>query len=340
LGAPLALVSFGGLLWAMWRMFRRRPAPGEAVLLAWALPFFIVTGSFQVKFLRYLLPLTPFLAVYGAGMLMRIRGIGELGNWGIGRVLCVLGQVTLVGTLLFSALWAAAFVWLYRVDEHPWIATSRWIYQNVPEGSVIATEHWDHALPLSLRDENGRLFPNRFREVELEWFDVEDRRGAENKRVELGAALRQAAGSDYLILASNRLYGVIPRLPERYPEAAAYYRLLFSGDLGFELVHLDGRYPGGVIMDDTLAWPDLPEPHLLSAWRRGKLNLGPADESLTVYDHPLALVFENRGRLSAAELERLIRVEAAVGATEGVGSRMSGQYGLLSASSRPLGVGR
>ena len=54
LGAPLALVSFGGLAWAVgWMIWRRRSTmPGEAVLLAWALPFFIVTGSFQVKFLR------------------------------------------------------------------------------------------------------------------------------------------------------------------------------------------------------------------------------------------------------------------------------------------------
>jgi hypothetical protein len=45
-------------------------------------------------------------------------------------------------------------------------------------------------------------------------------------------------------------------------------------------------------------------------------QLGPADESFTVYDHPLVLVFENRDRLSAEEMEMLIRAEAGVGDRE------------------------
>ncbi len=320
LGAPLALVSLGGLLWGIARVWRRRPRfkPGEAVLLAWVLPFLAVTGGFQVKFLRYLLPLTPFLAIYGAGMLS--------GGWGKGRravsrrpLVRILGHAGWAGTLLFTALWAAAFVGLYRVDDHPWVAASHWIYQNVPDGSVLATEHWDHALPLKLRDQDGQPISKRYRPVTLEWYDVEDRLGRESSRVELDDAVQRVASSDYLVLASNRLYGVIPRLPERFPEGAAYYRLLFSGALGFELVHWDSRYPslGPVtVFDDSFVWPALSPPSvLLEGWPaagRWVLNWGPADESFTAYDHPLVLIFENRDRLSAEEMEVLIRAEAGV----------------------------
>jgi hypothetical protein len=67
------------------------------------------------------------------------------------------------------------------------------------------------------------------------------------------------------------------------------------------------------LKDDTLSRPGLPSPGSLEEWRpsRVTLNLGPADESYTVYDHPLVLIFENRDRLSAAELESLVRQEAA-----------------------------
>jgi hypothetical protein len=143
---------------------------------------------------------------------------------------------------------------------------------------------------------------------------VEDRLVTFEDRVKLAAALGQVAGSDYVILASNRLYGVIPQLPRRYPEAAAYYRLLLGGELGFELVHWEGRNPGlgpVALVEDSFSRPGLPAPEPLQGWRPAPitLNLGPADESFTVYDHPLVLIFENRGRLTAAELEALVREE-------------------------------
>ncbi len=41
---------------------------------------------------------------------------------------------------------------------------------------------------------------------------------------------------DYYVLATKRLYGALPRLPQRYPMSIRFYELLFSGQLGYELV--------------------------------------------------------------------------------------------------------
>jgi 4-amino-4-deoxy-L-arabinose transferase-like glycosyltransferase len=325
LGVPLAAAAFGGLVWALWRLGQRRsvhPA-GEAVVLAWAVPFFLVTGWFQVKFLRYLLPLTPFLIVMAAGMLVHAgRHVARAGQEpaperrrdGILRA----GATILVVAL--TALWALAFVDLYTVQEHPWITASRWIRENVPANSVVATEHWDHSLPVGLRPDEGTFPPEQLREIVLEWYDVGDRGRLEELRETLATAAAQLSSSDYVILASNRLYGVIPRLPQRYPEAAAYYRLLFSGELGFELVYWNGRYPtlGPLAFaDDTFSRPGLSVPEPMAAWQPAPVTwtLGPADESFTVYDHPLVLIFENRGRPSAKELEARILLEAERGPT-------------------------
>jgi hypothetical protein len=311
LGPGLALAGFGGFLWAVARMIGRRPEvrSGEMALLAWTVPFFLVTGSFEVKFLRYLLPLTPFLAIYGAAMLSLPWRRGRASRVAQARAL-VLRRLVAGGALALTFLWAAAFVGMYHAAEHPWVAASCWIGERVPDGSTIVTEHWDYALPVKIRGLAGH-----YESLELEWFYVEDRLGLEKNRVELETALSQLAEGDYLVLASNRLYGVIPRLPDRFPEGAAYYRLLFSGELGWKLVHWSGRYPelnGWVLADDTFSRPGLPTPGPLSEWEPGAVTLvwGAADESYTVYDHPLVLIFENRARLSADEMAILVHQEA------------------------------
>ena len=67
LGWPLGLVAWGGFVWALIRFGMRRAGRAEVVMLAWALPYFALTGAFHAKFLRYMAPLLPFLLIFGAG---------------------------------------------------------------------------------------------------------------------------------------------------------------------------------------------------------------------------------------------------------------------------------
>ena len=119
--------------------------------------------------------------------------------------------------------------------------------------------------------------------------------------------------ADYVVLASNRLYDTIPRLPDRYPLTSRYYRALMAEKLGFALVHYDTAYPGllGVeLVDDTFAHVSLPMPSLMAEREasRAAISLGPADESFTVYDHPKPLVFRRTEWLSRSELEAVLGV--------------------------------
>ena len=98
MGPALGLLAFTGFGWAIWRALREVPGllrkvgamirhgnkgrnqgkvrifenltNSEAVVIGWTLPFFVSTGMLDVKFMRYLMPLTPFLMVYGAAMLL------------------------------------------------------------------------------------------------------------------------------------------------------------------------------------------------------------------------------------------------------------------------------
>lgn len=267
---PLGIVAWAGLVWAALRFGFGRSGAAATVLLAWALPYFLVTGGFHTKFLRYMAPLLPALLVFGAAAAFAGRAwlVGRYGRFGRAA-----WTAAAAGTLLLAAAWAVAFTGAYR-QEHPWIQASRWIYGNVPDGAKVLSEAWDDALPLALDELTDRP-PARFYErAELPVWDPDD-------EAKVSRFADELAGGDFLALASSRAYAPIARLAGRYPMTSQYYRLLFAGELGYELVAGFTAYPrlGPVeIVDDR------------------------ADESFFVYEHPRTLIFRNTGRLTSVEL--------------------------------------
>ncbi len=270
LGWPLGLVAWTGFAWCAYRALRRRAGIAEWMMLAWAVPYFAITGLFHAKFLRYMAPLLPFLLIMGAGMLKALRD-AMIRRWGkTGRVAWAGGFALLVG---FTALWAVAFTGVYR-QEHPWLQASRWIYSNVPDGATLLTEEWDDALPLRMDEIADRPPVREYQQIELPLWDAD----APEKLDTLAAEL---SGGDYLILSTNRLYRPIQNQPQRYPMASQYYRMLFSGELGYTPAAEFSAYPriGGLVIPDDNA-----------------------DESFTVYDHPRVMIFANTGGLSESVL--------------------------------------
>jgi len=300
MGIPLGIAGFAAMVVAtvravvavVSRSWRR--AADLVVPLAWVLPYLGIVGSFHAKFLRYLLPILPFLSLWAAwalvGLVRRAKG----------RLSRIVGWGALTVVVVGSALYAVAYLNVYT-ETHPWIQTTAWLCQNLPAGSHIAIEHWDDPLPLSQATGDLGCF-RRHRVTQVPMYDRDD----EAKLATLLDALEQ---NDYIVLASNRLYNTIPRLPARYPLTSRYYHLLFGEQLGFELVYSAATYPclcGVEVVNDTFHDPDLPKPALLRAAEaeRRALVLGRADESYSVYDHPMTLVFQKVEALSREELRQ------------------------------------
>ena len=336
---------------------RGSPRRAEILLLSFLLPYFLITGSFHAKFLRYLLPITPLLMVIAAEALWRLRSWAknhlEISPLSVaGAASTDLGTESAVGTgailsesqvreppppatafryswlerakrtgllarlatafialvLLTTALHAIAFVNIYS-EKHSSITASEWIYKNVPAGSTYATEHWEEGMPKDVTID-GRRFTRQtlgYRELKLNLYEPDT-------PTKLGSIVSVLREADYIIFFSNRLYGTIPRLPERYPLTSKYYNLLFGEQLGFELEAAFAKYPnlfGIYLTDDTLSDPGLPTPRLLSRPLNPgiQINLGRADESFTVYDHPKVLVFKKTRQLSNGEYRDLLNVD-------------------------------
>ncbi len=70
-GVPLGLAMIAGTVYVCARNFRLLRA-GDVILLSYVLPYFAITGNFWAKFLRYMLPISPILALFAAMFLVWI----------------------------------------------------------------------------------------------------------------------------------------------------------------------------------------------------------------------------------------------------------------------------
>ncbi len=267
MGWPLGLLGLGGLLIGAYQLLWRRQLI-HLLPVVWIVANVLYLGLQQSKTMRYFYQLYPFWALFAAWLVctaiqnseFRIQKLRV--DWGL-----ALGAFVLVAT----AFNAYAFTRIYSRPNSR-VAASQWIYHNIPAGQTIAGEHWDDALPLALPG----LTPDRYRHETLNLYD-------DDNPAKIDMIVRGLSSSDYVILSSDRLYGSITRIPQRYPITTAYYRLLFQGQLGFELVHEQSSYP-------TLFGIPLKDDRVMG-YQGLAAQLQP-DEAFTVYDHPKVLMFQ------------------------------------------------
>jgi len=259
-GPALGIAAWLGWTVAGWLLLWRRQKRHLLPWL-WVTILFVHQGTQWVKSMRYFLPIYPTLALFAAFLLVEGWRRARRTN----RLLPRLAAGALIGSVVLgTAAWAWAFTAIYR-RPHSRIEASRWIYQNAAEGSAIATETWDDALPLPLDGLPGMA---RYRGLPLHPY-------AEDSPQKLDELLATLDRADYLVLSSNRAYDSIPRLPMRYPMTVRYYDALFSGALGFQRVAEFTSYP-------TLFGRSFPDQS--------------AEEAFSVYDHPRVQIFARTGR--------------------------------------------
>ena len=287
LGISLGIAVWIGLIWAIARTVIKRDL-AFVVVLSFLLPYLLINGQFEVKFLRYMLPATPLLIVFTGcaiwwahtSLMPRVGRFGRIAGY----------SLAIVGFLLL-AHYAVAYTYVFT-GPHPAQEASRWLREHEGPGTVVIQEHWEEGIP--------NILGFRMHE-KLPMYEA-DNRG------KFSTVARLMEDADYFVLYSNRLAATIPRLPERYPVSSRFYELLFEDQLGYELAYSSVRVPsflGVVYWNDPYARVpfDLPDGYRQP---RGEIYnwdwFGWADESFTVYEHPHALVFKNVDKLSQSKL--------------------------------------
>jgi hypothetical protein len=221
----------------------------EALLLVGGGVYFASIAFWEIKWVRYLIPMSPYLCLFAIAF---VEWIGDRFGSATKREtsLGVRARVATLSLLLISAAFGGfALSTIYR-SEHTQIQASRWIYENAPPGSRIGIEETAIAMPLPLP---GRPRPaEAYQVVKMDTMaDVSSAEAA----AQLRAALNQA---DYLVLDATQAARTVPRLPWRYPVQIRYYELLFGGKLGFSPALVAKSYPRlfGIEIPDDGGWVD------------------------------------------------------------------------------------
>lgn len=235
------------------------------VVLFWMLSVFAYQSLQANPTLRYFIIFYPFLAIFAAiGVSVISYQLSVLNNkLKINNFYLLTTEYLLLITILL--VWPVMFTSIYR-NKHSRVEASEWIYKNFKNSSVIANEHWDDGLPFPLANNYNKQFTT----LELPIFAPDD----EAKWNQINEIFQQV---DYYILSSNRGWGSIATVPEKYPKMSKFYADLFSNRLNFKKVAEFTSYPKLCLMASDLCLV---------------INDDWADESFTVYDHPKVMIFK------------------------------------------------
>ncbi len=251
----LGLAAVWGSLMRVGIAWREKRAE-DWILLSWVVPFFLITGWFEVKFPRYLLPIYPLMILWAAEWLVRRYRRGTL-----------LGRVALPVVVLGTLAAAFAFMSIYT-RPHPVVTASEWVYKHIPPGTKILTQHWDEGFPMPLPIPEAAAA--RYQVVEEGYYEADN----SSKIQKLSQDL---ADAEYVAFQTKRLYGAVTRAPQKFPLTTNYFYEFFAGDLGYTLIYEAASRPSlfGIEIPDELADESLTvydHPKVLIFHNTGKLS--------------------------------------------------------------------
>ena len=256
------------------------------ILITWIFIVFGYEGMQFAKAMRYIYPIFPSLAILCALFIYKsyffILKRRPIINSNIKYILLLI-------TLLILIVYPFSFMSIYSQD-HSRVSASKWIYENIPVGSKISGEHWDDFVPISLPIPG--YIHEKYQGIEYPLYGADSK----EKWLLMNEKLKQ---TDYIILTSNRLYGSIMTVPEKYPQTYKYYQALFDGSLGFNKIAEFTSRPNIPLPFISLC---ITPPLAYYGFIAQKGQACPlqgisfvddyADETFTVYDHPKVLIFK------------------------------------------------
>lgn len=177
--------------------------------------------------------------------------------------------ILLIGTFI----WTVAFFSIYLHSDIR-ITASNWIEKNFPQNSFILVEGGNMIdIPLE----------GNFKRIGFDFYDIEQNPA---NRLEITKGLSQA---DYFLVQSRRVFMNHQRLPKLFPITANFYDALFNGDLGFEEIKEFHSYPMLKIGNFKLEFPD-----------------EKAEETWSVFDHPVIRIFEKTKQLPINDYAKIL----------------------------------
>ena len=215
-GWPLTILFAAGLA----ACAQHRRAPTTAALI-WAALYFITIGGMQAKAVRHVIPLLPLLSLFAAATCVRLHSARQL--W--------LRRVVVVGVLAtatYTIAHGSAFVRVYLYEDSR-LQAGRWIASELPPGAAIGIEGGGYTMGRLISREQYRQVPLKITRL----FYVGPYMSCDLQADYLRAKLM---AMDYIAMIDVNGYAQFTAVPDLFPAAAGFYRLLVREQLGFERV--------------------------------------------------------------------------------------------------------
>lgn len=253
MGPALEIVCLLGVLWAL----GKRKWTDGLVLLFLSI-YFVSIGFGYMKFIRYAIPLFPFLCLLGARFATELY---EIVKPRVLRIILTIG-LALVGIL--SVFTTLAYLNIYKQDDVR-IQASRWIHENIPQGSTVLI-NISYATPLL----GDMFFHPQFYDSYTVGFGQDDYVKKDFYTIKVLNLFTYASASlnppdkfrkyvrermenaDYIIMSDEHSEQFSFRSRE-YPAVVQFFHRLYEEKLGFRLVKTFEARPaflGRTINDD------------------------------------------------------------------------------------------
>ncbi len=305
LGLPVLLLFIAGFILLPWRS-------RSFILLRIAfLLYFLPQAFLYAKWTRFIAPVFPVAVLIASAFLVRIYfyirekiHVKEKS----GRAMALRALYSLL--VLITILPGMAFLSVYTKPDVRYYA-SYWMYQNIPEGSILLAET-ANVVDVPILPPDADWQTRNFNYISFDFYNLDA-----NPMVSFD--LRQhLQKADYIVVNTRRVFknhtcfvpdehrfkpllSIDQRLPlplftpvtdqaercsilqQKYPQLQTYYSNLFSGVGGFEQVAEFTSYPEISLFGRTLI--EFPDEN--------------AEETWSVFDHPVVRIYKRVERTEA-----------------------------------------
>lgn len=270
LGWPVFAAGLVGFFLIMFKLASKTKTP---ILNSF---FLILTSSFLIylipnallyaKWSRFMTPIFPFFAIFTA--------------YFISLLINKTSKVLIFIICLLNLLPGAAFMSIYT-NEDTRISASKWIYQNIPDNVYILSETANVVdIPVGLPDESTHN--KNYTVISFDFYHLH-----ENPLL-FDSLINHLSKSQYLFIPSRRVFANHAKDKQKYEIVNKYYDLLFSGALGYKKVAQFSSFPK--IGIEPLIW---------------EINDEGAEETMTVFDHPVVRIYKKITPFSESDYRKL-----------------------------------
>lgn len=259
LGWPTFIIGTAGLIFILAKAIKKPFSNPYLLVLISFLAYFFSQAFLFCKWTRFMTPIFAFFPIFAGFSLSYLRNLGYLKYLIVG--------ISLVPGLLFSSI--------YFLPDIRFTA-SKWIYQNIPSGSIVLSETANVVdipiLPRRSLGEGGLPQNYSLSPISFDFYHLDENPELFPKLID------NLEKANYIFVPSKRLFANNLRLPEKYSLAARYHQLLFSGQLGFQEVK---KFKPFLINDEQ------------------------AEETWSVFDHPVIRIYQKANYYSQQTYEEM-----------------------------------